>query len=657
MRYRPEIDGLRAVAVAAVVAYHAGAPVPGGFAGVDVFFVLSGYLIGGLLFAELAATGRIDLSAFWLRRLRRLAPAFLLMALVTLGAGFLVLLPFELREMGKQAVAAALWASNLLFWRQAGYFDTGAREKPFLHTWSLAVEEQFYVVLPLLLFLLLLLARRRMVPVLAVLWAASLAATVALTAGQPDATFFLLPFRGWELLSGVLLAAWTPRVGAAASRGLGWGGLAVIVASLFLVRPEGFPGWQALLPVAGTAMAIAALGGPTPGAGAWLSHPAPVFLGRISYALYLWHWPVLVIAGLARGEMGAAERLLWVAVAVALSVVSWRLVETPLRRAPEAGGVRTPVFLAGTGLAAAVVLGVGGLAFLRDGFPGRFPPEVRAHIDASQGFLQDWSRCGVQAGGPFAGLDACLVGPEGPPEVLLWGDSHLRALMDGAAAAADDAGVPGVLVWRAGCAPAFGVTKAESAATPAEDALCPATSEAIRAAVERAPSLRAVLLVGRWAYYAEGRGVGLDAANRIEVRLGDLRGEAALAYGLRETVAWLEGRGLRVAILRQVPEMPLYDSREVARGLAHGWITQAEALARAGVPAADLAARTAASEAAIAGAGAELLDPLPLFCDAERCDAMRDGRALWFDTNHLTNEGAAVVAPLLRGWMEGALGR
>ena len=288
--YRPEIDGLRAIAVLSVVLYHFGMPgIPGGFVGVDIFFVISGFLIGGILWADLRETGRIRLARFYLRRLRRLAPAYFAMAAATLLMGWLILLPFEFREFGKSLIAATVYLSNIHFYREAGYFDGVSEEKPLLHTWSLAVEEQFYIVLP---FLLLALVRWRptLPMILAALAALSLTACLWLTPHSPTAAFYLFPFRAWELLAGVLLAiaGQENKARYALHPALSWAGLALILASITLIRAEGFPGWQAILPVAGTLL-ILMNGRDANPVNRALMHPAPVFIGLISYSLYLWH--------------------------------------------------------------------------------------------------------------------------------------------------------------------------------------------------------------------------------------------------------------------------------------------------------------------------------------------------------------------------------
>ena len=649
--YRPEIDGLRAIAVLSVVLYHFGLPgIAGGFVGVDVFFVISGFLIGGILWDDIKETGRIRLARFYLRRIRRLAPAYFAMAGVTLLMGWLILLPFEFREFGKSLIAATVYLSNIHFNREAGYFDGLSEEKPLLHTWSLAVEEQFYIVLPFLM-LALLRWRASMPMILAGIALLSLVACIWLSPAMPSATFYLFPFRAWELLAGVLLAI-AGREGGwryALHPALSWAGLALILGSVLFIRAEGFPGWQALGPVLGTVLILAngRDGNPVNRA---LAHPGPVFIGLISYSLYLWHWPVFVLSSYWRGGYGGpVEAAGLLVLAVVLSVLSWRYVERPVRR--MRGGTRTLV--GGTGLASVGLLVLGAVLWRGDGLPARFAPEYATHIAASGDFNQDWSRCTVPDIGPLAGVETCPIGPEGAPQVLIWGDSHLRAMKEGLEAAAWLANRPALILWHAGCPPLFGVAKSESAATPAQDAACTEANRVIRNGLAQIESLETLLLVGRWNYYAEGQGVGRDVHNRIA--LAPLPG-SLLPQGpqhtlfnaaLTRTLAELAPQFQRIYLLRQPPELPEYDSRTVARALVHGRDV-AEAALR--VPRIEAEARAARAEAplrALDAAGViEVIDPWPRLCDDVACSVMQGGAALYFDNNHLTNRGAIALSDL-----------
>lgn len=643
--YRPEIDGLRAIAVGGVVLYHFGLPgLTGGFTGVDVFLVISGYLIGAILWREYTRTGSIALGAFFLRRLRRLAPAWLVLAFVVFAAGYHILLPHDFRELGKALIAATLFAANIHFYRGTGYFDGAAEEKPLLHMWSLSLEEQFYLVLPLLLVIC---ARRPRLAfaLIAGGGAASLAASLAMTWRNPDAAFFLFPFRAWELVAGVLLAILTagrpaPRGGRLALAGSALG-LALVLGGMLLIRPgDGFPGVAALAPVLGTLLLIH-FGQAAHPVNALLSAPPMRALGLISYSLYLWHWPVRSLSHFALGpDQGLAVTLALVALSIALAVLSWRYVEQPFRH----GWPGPRPLVAGAGGAMALLLALGAWPFLAGGLPGRWPAPVLAQEAAARDFIQDWSRCRTPGDGPFAGVEICDLGPEGPPALLAWGDSHLRAIKEGLEAAAQEAGLPVRLIWRAGCPPLFGVSKTESAATPQQDAACHAANARIEQALRDDPP-PGILLVGRWSYYAEGGGVGIDAHNRIAL-------DAPYDASVRRTLDRLAAGGSRIWVMRQVPEIPGYSSLDTARAMARA---EAVSPARFTTPRAAAERREAAGLApfrAAAQAGQiTLIDPWPRLCDAQECRVMAGpggpaGQPLYFDNNHLTNTGALSLRDL-----------
>jgi peptidoglycan/LPS O-acetylase OafA/YrhL len=639
--YQPQIDGLRAIAVLAVVLYHFGVPgLPGGFTGVDVFFVISGWLIGGLLWRELLATGHIRLGAFYLRRIRRLAPAFFAMLAVSGLAAWFVLLPFEFRAFGKEVIAATVWLSNVYFWQGTGYFDAGSDSKLLLHTWSLSVEEQFYLILPLAL-LILFRWRRAVVPVLAVLWALSLAACILMTPVTPTATFYLFPFRAWELLTGVLAAILWRGPGAVWMSPVG---LSLIAGGILLI-PAGaaFPGWQAMVPVAGAALVLMGTG-KAGGVGRLLASRPMVAAGLISYSLYLWHWPVLILSRYWRdGYAGWPETVGWLALAVLLATLSWAFVERPFRRGwPKARGL-----LGGFVLSGAAALAFGLVLWRGDGLPQRFGPDIRAQIDASAGFLQDWSRCSRPSEGLWAGVETCAIGPDGPPQVIFWGDSHLRALMDGIGLAAEEAGTPGLIIWHAGCPPLLGLTKTESAATPAQDAACTDANQVMQTALTGPDAPETLVIVGRWTYYATGSGVGRDAHNTIRLGPGDVDNATLYAAAWDQTVAALAPHIPRIFVLRQPPELPAYDSRATAAALAHGRLDQAGALAlMTATP--DLARQTPAEAPItrlVASGAITLIDPWPLICTPD-CTALHDGQVWYFDNNHLTNLGALMLRPL-----------
>ncbi len=338
--YRPDIDGLRAVAVLAVVAYHALPDrLPGGYVGVDVFFAISGFLIGGLLLDEVSETGGLRVSVFYRRRIVRILPALLTVLVACLAAGQYWLSTDRLRALGKQGVAAATFVSNLLLWREAGYFDQGALQKPLLHLWSLAIEEQFYLVAPLAIWGLMRTTRHVRLGILVL---TALSFLVCLTRDDPTAAFYGPQSRFWEIGCGVWVAA-TVRAGAGSMviSPSPWRRRLVEVASCVGLLSIVLACWKyssdGRVPVAGNA---------APVAGACLllvtrtaalnrvllGHPAAVFVGKISYPLYLWHWPLLSFWTLLRGEPPApGEAVMMVMLAFALAVATWRWIETPMR--------------------------------------------------------------------------------------------------------------------------------------------------------------------------------------------------------------------------------------------------------------------------------------------------------------------------------------
>ena len=384
--FRPDIEGLRGIAVLLVVLFHAGlAGVIGGFIGVDVFFVISGFLITGLLVRERQQRGKIDLARFYARRIRRLLPAGVVALLVTMAAAMVLVAPLDRAEIAADGAAAALSVANFRFAMAAGdYFANVSSPSPFLHFWSLGVEEQFYLLWPALLILVSWRAepRRRIAIALALVAVASLVADVMLTERSVNWAFYSLPARAWQLALGGLLAIGAARIAALPGALLalvGWSGLAGVVAAALIFDPSlAYPGLAALLPTLG-AGALLASAMSRYGPGRLLAIPPLRFVGRISYSLYLWHWPIFVLAPfLLAADLDPAIRLGLVAVSVLVAWLSWALVETPFRRGFVLSGPRPRRTLA-LGLSSLLVVAVlsGGLA-IAAGQGGEFGGAVAA---------------------------------------------------------------------------------------------------------------------------------------------------------------------------------------------------------------------------------------------------------------------------------------
>jgi peptidoglycan/LPS O-acetylase OafA/YrhL len=404
---------LRAIAVLAVLLFHAGlSPFAGGYVGVDVFFVLSGYLITGIVVKDLEA-GTFSLIRFYERRARRILPALFLVILVCTGVAWIVLVPSDLALFGRSVAAVTVFASNVLFWKEAGYFDTEAHLKPLLHTWSLGVEEQFYLFFPIALLLLWKLRRRWRVIAIILVALASLALAQRLVATQPTMVFYLLPTRAWELLIGGLLA-FAPRrqFSPLVADGAALAGLGLILASVFLFdSATPFPSVYALVPTIGTALVIA-FASPATLVGRLLSTRLMVGIGLVSYSAYLWHQPLVVFArhiDLA-GPSLVAQTALSLA-AIPLAYLSWRFVEQPFRDSKRFS--RRSIFVMAF-VGSAVVAGAGLLAMRSGKSSFAAPPPVDGGLFS----------CARDGDAP------CVLGnANAKTAIVLVGDSHAHQLL------------------------------------------------------------------------------------------------------------------------------------------------------------------------------------------------------------------------------------
>lgn len=428
--YRRDIDGLRAVAVMAVVFYHFGiGSIKGGFVGVDVFFVISGYLITGIIYNEISR-GEFSFGKFYERRIRRIFPALFMMLFVTTVVGLCVLLPTDLMRLGERVIATIFFGSNVLFWRQAGYFNATSELNPLLHTWSLAVEEQFYIGLPFLLIMIQLYAKAWIKPLLSVFAVGSLLICIWATPVQPTAAFFLAPFRAWELLLGSLLAVGIfPSINGRHYREIiSIGALLVLVASL-LWMPTGaaFPGWHAVFPVLATATLLHTGRHGDSLVKQVLSFQPLVFIGLISYSLYLWHWPLIVYVRYTTGMEPLTQNFAWIllVVSILLAVASYQWVEKPFRQQSLHSGriTRKSFFYA----VAMMMAGVTCLALVvrsDAGWQRRFSADV-VQLDVVRSGAIPFLGCERKV--PSAQFEQCRLGVSKGKRVLLWGDSHALA--------------------------------------------------------------------------------------------------------------------------------------------------------------------------------------------------------------------------------------
>ena len=463
MKYRPDIDGLRAIAVVPVVLYHAGVSgFTGGYVGVDIFFVISGFLITGIIHRELME-GRFSILRFYERRARRILPALFGVVVAGLIAGWFMLSPVDYNEMGQSILSALFFVSNMWFWQNSGgYFDGATDYLPMLHTWSLAVEEQFYIIFPLLLMLLYRVGRRLLLPTIVLLVAGSLVVAIWAAPRMPSASFYLLPTRIWELGIGSLLAlGLLPSAAPKALReGVGALGLVAVLAPVFLYDGSTtFPGLAALPPVLGAGALIWAGTAGQVLASRLLALRPMVWIGLISYSLYLWHWPIMAFVRnrTFSVEMEPALQVITIAASVLAGWLSWRFVERPFRVPVREGGLtRGPVFgLSGIGMAGLSAL-AGAVAVTGGMATQRFSTEQLAAIPPES--LRNPYRATCFGARPAS--EFCTFGnsdPEVPVTWFLWGDSHADALLPALIDIAESEGVKLGFAGHSACGPLPGL--------------------------------------------------------------------------------------------------------------------------------------------------------------------------------------------------------
>lgn len=458
LRYRPDIDGLRAVAVLGVVLFHAGFGFPGGYIGVDIFFVISGFLITSLILRDLAA-GTFSMLEFWERRARRILPALAVVTAFTLIVGYFILLPLDYRALGTAIIALAAFSSNIKFWRETGYFEAAADQKPMLHTWSLSVEEQFYLLIPIILWFLWRRGGTR-AAFHFLLWGglASLAVAIYGTYLAPSATFFLLPTRAWELAAGSLLAFATPIASLRLRNGMGLvGSLAILIPFFLYTADTRFPGLAAIPPVAGSALliwsgmtradAVDGIWKPTLSRRLLAIRPL-VWVGLLSYSLYLWHWPLLAFyryLGIYQTSVSVRASLL--IASLLLAWLSLRFVEQPFRRRGLVTNRKSVFALSAVTILALLIPCV--FLYLENGLPQRLSPKAQRFAAGAtdSAFIHELTLSDIPENLVKFGTS------DTPPSVFVWGDSHAMAILPAVDEACHDLGLAGVAATHSSTAP------------------------------------------------------------------------------------------------------------------------------------------------------------------------------------------------------------
>lgn len=645
--YRHDIDGIRAIAILSVVLYHAGVPLLcGGFTGVDIFFVISGYLIGGHIFSEIRES-RFSFARFYQRRAKRILPAFYAIICVTFVFGLLLLSPTELTEYSTSAIAAVFSASNVHFLRYSNYFQQSSELNPLLMTWSLAVEEQFYLVIPLLMLAAVKVRRSLLLPVILATCVVSFLFAWHQVHIAPEKAFYLLPSRAWELGIGVALGvAESMRkralISARWARSASLCGFAAMFAPFFLLKSSmPFPGPSAAASVLGTALVISC-------SSSWinrtvLSMPWLVFIGRISYSWYLWHWPLMAFLRVATGgPLPATARVVAVMLSFVLAVLSYYLIEQPFRKSSL---MPTPLIAryAGVGIALAIVLT---FVWKNGGLSARFPDLHQQQAEAP-------SDCIVNYGRSTPDLSThCYAHLNSTPSLALWGDSHSEALAPALRSEITSRGYHFVQFSKSSCLPLFGVAKYVPA-HPSVVEECIEFNQIVLKTILADSGIRTVILAGRWADpFVDGNVEPLLDVNFSRTRQRPPSSAMARIFGdaLSKNITALQAAGKHVVLVEDVPNFdfdPLCSMltaqipirRMLASWMASGNYTPG--LAQASFVDAVDRSDEALESVRKRFQDVDLIDLRHTFCNEKGlCAYMHGGQLLYSDDQHLTADGA-----------------
>ncbi|MDB4169932.1 acyltransferase [Planktomarina sp.] len=660
MTYRTEIDGLRAISVLGVIFYHAGfSSISGGFAGVDVFFVISGYLIGGQILKELAA-GQFSYWSFYGRRARRILPALFVVTLVSALLGYFILLPQDYRYFFGAAFTSLLSVSNFWFMDQIDYFNPQAALDPLVHTWSLGVEEQFYLFAPILLGVTWFRFRRLLVFLVAFLMLASLGLTLALSSSAPMFTFYMLPTRAWELFAGILVAIafgkpwWVVCKkwhGQLSMLGL----LVLLIGIVFTPSGVAWPGFWTIIPVTGTLLVLL-FGQANSIARTVLSLAAMRALGVISYSAYLWHQPILSFLEYQHNMPASLiGRLAVVFLVFGVAALSWRFIEQPFRT-----GKLTRVWGWGVMFVMAVMIvamSIGG--HVTKGFPSRIPQEIRTFLDIVQTTGAYNKRCilsrrDVETIG-FG--DSCIIGSANPPSVALWGDSHAAAIADAMSDELQYQGRSAKTFMLSSCLPIPELINHSQN----RQSQCPVFNARVQSYILANDSIKYVVLFATWDSYILRRGypdmLGFVPDDDFyaypedgDPNMHNVDRLISIQSAFQDLVSSLMAAGKTVILVHSLPrpniDIPRFFARQAWMG---GAIPE-----NSGYPIAYAKNQFAESRQTLVAFDVEsvtgsfiTVDPVETFCDEMQCFVIKDGSVLFLDGDHPSLEGAKLLAPLI----------
>ncbi|WP_058973214.1 acyltransferase family protein [Type-D symbiont of Plautia stali] len=638
-RYRADIDGLRAVAIILVVLFHSGVTaLKGGFIGVDLFFVISGFLIGGIISKDISE-GRFSFYQFYLRRIRRIAPALFFMMAILLLLGFMLLSPLEFSQLAKYSVAVFISVPNMLLIKSGDYFSIDSDLNPLLMTWSLGIEEQFYIALPFILLLAVRL-KQSMSRVVLVLSLVSLAACIWVTAFASTHAFYLLPTRAWELGAGVLLALWKPQpvTGRAGSLLNLFGWLLIIAASVMINSDDQFPGWVAAIPVLAGCLMIGAHSELNQ---LLLENPLMRFIGKVSYSWYLWHWPLLSLARICSDNpLTVWQGLLISTLALGIAWLSWRFIEQPFRQARTGTRWVIPSYCASSVIAAGAMV----LLWQTGGMKSRVS-ELVVNADSWKISAQR-NPCLLSYGANLPSrLTECQPKSD-RPGIALIGDSHAAALRDSVSRYALRQDKPLYQLTKASCPFLIGATRVVNQ-VPDHAQQCINFNQAVLKMV-MSDKIDEVVIS---AYWASGMSL-LPGAGFRETGHPEKGNLEALQAGMDRVIAQLKQAGKKITVIEDAPSVdvdPLRYSNNrnmpIRRELS-AWLGKWEAPPL-------LSERTRLFQfpeeavekllQAYKQKGVRVLSLRENLCNEQGCMITSGGLPLYYDNNHLSPAGGDIA--------------
>ena len=648
LKYRADIDGLRAIAVIPVLLYHAGVTgFSGGYVGVDVFFVVSGYLITKIILADIES-GEFSIWRFYERRVRRIFPALFPVLFFALIFGYLILLPEEFEDFGKSLFYTTFFVSNIYFMDDVGYFAAPAETKPLLHIWSLAVEEQFYIFFPIFLYLLSKFSKKVTQIFIIFLSVVSFIVGVWVTHFSQDLAFYLAPVRAWELFLGsVLVFVRAPKQSnRLATECLSAIGIFLIAGSVFFYTDATlFPGVATVPPCLGTALIIYAGERNSPAVNGILGQDVFRCIGLISYSLYLWHWPVLIYLQLySLTPVTPLQNLLALAGVFGISGLSWKFIEQPFRTRKYLKH-RLPLFTAGAGVMASTAL-CGFLLGVTDGIPDRLDRSIR-QIAAVKRDIARASTCASQKQANGGTMRVCRVGAlaEDPATFLVWGDSHARALLPAIEASASRSGETGLFIGRAGCLPFIGADPVAR-----ENKNCLQWAESTLDFLEANKQIRQVILIARWATYAMGEPFGTEKRPVLYLRDRDTdalsldENKRVISAAFERTITRLVKLHKDVFVIYQIPAT----GRDIPATMARARMLDRTIELRTTLEAYQNRQSFVFElfESAKQRFPYQTLSTHERFCDDEYCNVSKGGLPIYRDSHHVSRTYASEMADL-----------